>query len=149
MSADNATGIRIPSVFVGHTTGKALATYNTPEVVLVINDELPFNINTQLILPFSILIGLCFIIMVSVSLDLFFLELNGLLCWQVIYMIYKCIREQRRLRRHRLPKSMLKKLPVLRYTKNNANNKYDTCVICLEDFVEDDKLRVLPCSHRK
>jgi len=64
-------------------------------------------------------------------------------------MIYKCIREQRRLRRHRLPKSMLKKLPVLRYTKNNANNKYDTCVICLEDFIEDDKLRVLPCSHRK
>jgi len=68
---------------------------------------------------------------------------------QVIYMIYKCIREQRRLRRHRLPKSMLKKLPVLRYTKNNANNKYDTCVICLEDFIEDDKLRVLPCSHRE
>ncbi|XP_017130846.1 E3 ubiquitin-protein ligase RNF13 [Drosophila elegans] len=128
MSADNSSGIRIPSVFVGHTTGKALATYNTPEVVLIINDELPFNINTQLILPFSILIGLCFIIM-------------------VIYMIYKCIREQRRQRRHRLPKSMLKKLPVLRYTKNNANNKYDTCVICLEDFIEDDKLRVLPCSH--
>ncbi|KAH8250050.1 hypothetical protein KR026_004433 [Drosophila bipectinata] len=128
MSADNRTGIHIPSVFVGHTSGKALATYFTPEVVLIINDELPFNINTQLILPFSILIGLCFIIM-------------------VIYMIYKCIREQRRLRRHRLPKSMLKKLPVLRYTKNNVNNKYDTCVICLEDFVEDDKLRVLPCSH--
>lgn len=65
MSADNRTGIHIPSVFVGHTSGKALASYFTPEVVLIINDELPFNINTQLILPFSILIGLCFIIMVS------------------------------------------------------------------------------------
>ncbi|XP_017046673.1 E3 ubiquitin-protein ligase RNF13 [Drosophila ficusphila] len=128
MYADNPAGIRIPSVFVGHTAGVALTTYITPEVVLIINDELPFNINTQLILPFSILIGLCFIIM-------------------VVYMIYKCIREQRRQRRHRLPKRMLKKLPVLRYTKNNANNKYDTCVICLEDFIEDDKLRVLPCSH--
>ncbi|XP_022223027.1 E3 ubiquitin-protein ligase RNF13 [Drosophila obscura] len=128
MSADNRSGINIPSVFVGHTAGKALATYFTPEVVLIINDELPFNINTQLILPFSILIGLCFLIM-------------------VIYMIYKCIREQRRLRRHRLPKSLLKKLPVLRYKKNNTNNKYDTCVICLDEFVEDDKLRVLPCSH--
>jgi len=72
MSADNSTGIRIPSVFVGHTTGVALVTYMTPEVVLIINDELPFNINTQLILPFSILIGLCFIIMVR---DL---KLNGL-----------------------------------------------------------------------
>lgn len=64
-------------------------------------------------------------------------------------MIYKCIREQRRLRRYRLPKSMLKKIPVLHYTKNNTSIKYETCVICLEDFVEDDKLRVLPCSHRK
>lgn len=71
MSADNRTGIHIPSVFVGHTSGKALASYFTPEVVLIINDELPFNINTQLILPFSILIGLCFIIMVG-DLSFFF-----------------------------------------------------------------------------
>ncbi|EDW85126.1 uncharacterized protein Dwil_GK12779 [Drosophila willistoni] len=128
MSADNSTGIYIPAVFVGHTSGKFLASLVSTDIVVIINDELPFNINTQLILPFSILIGLCFLIM-------------------VIYMIYKCIREQRRQRRHRLPKSMLKKLPILRYTKNSVNNKYDTCVICLEEFVEDDKLRVLPCSH--
>ncbi|KAL7731273.1 hypothetical protein ACLKA6_014449 [Drosophila palustris] len=128
MTANNAQGIHIPSVFVGLTTGKTLLSFSTPEVVLIINDELPFNINTQLILPFSILIGLCFLTM-------------------IIYMIYKCIREQRRLRRYRLPKSMLKKIPVLRYTKNNTSIKYETCVICLDDFVEDDKLRVLPCSH--
>ncbi|XP_034112261.1 E3 ubiquitin-protein ligase Godzilla [Drosophila albomicans] len=128
MTANNSTGIHISSVFVGLTTGKTLLSFSSPEVVLIINDELPFNINTQLILPFSILIGLCFLTM-------------------IIYMIYKCIREQRRLRRYRLPKSMLKKLPVLRYTKNNTNIKYETCVICLDDFVEDDKLRVLPCSH--
>lgn len=64
MSAKNASGIYIPAVFVGHTTGISLMTFFTPEVILVINDELPFNINTQLILPFSILIGLCFLIMV-------------------------------------------------------------------------------------
>lgn len=128
MTASNSSGIHIPSVFVGLTTGKTLLSFTTPEVVLIINDELPFNINTQLILPFSILIGLCFLTM-------------------IIYMIYKCIREQRRLRRYRLPKSMLKKIPVLRYTKNNTSIKYETCVICLDDFVEDDKLRVLPCSH--
>ncbi|KAH8382654.1 hypothetical protein KR009_004651 [Drosophila setifemur] len=128
MSADNHTGIHIPSVFVGHNTGNALATYFTPNAVLIINDELPFNINTQLILPFSILIGVCFIVM-------------------VIYMIYKCIREQRRQRRHRLPKRGLRKLPLFAYSKKNGNNKYDTCVICLEDFVEDEILRLLPCSH--
>ncbi|XP_036229452.1 E3 ubiquitin-protein ligase Godzilla isoform X2 [Bactrocera oleae] len=127
MSAKNASGIYIPAVFVGHTTGISLMTFFTPEVILVINDELPFNINTQLILPFSILIGLCFLIM-------------------IFYMIYKCVREERRLRRHRLPKNMLKKLPILKYTKN-CDLSQDTCVICLDEFAEGDKLRVLPCKH--
>ncbi|CAD6995740.1 unnamed protein product [Ceratitis capitata] len=127
MSASNSSGIYIPSVFVGHTTGLNLMTFFTTDVILVINDELPFNINTQLILPFSILIGLCFLIM-------------------VFYMIYKCVREERRLRRHRLPKNMLKKLPILKYTKN-CDLSQDTCVICLEEFAEGDKLRVLPCKH--
>lgn len=73
MTANNAAGIHIPSVFVGLTTGKTLLSFTSPEVVLIINDELPFNINTQLILPFSILIGLCFLTMVCgiVSFDLF------------------------------------------------------------------------------
>ncbi|XP_075145531.1 godzilla E3 ubiquitin protein ligase isoform X2 [Haematobia irritans] len=127
MSAQNSSGIMIPSVFVGHTAGMTLRSFLTPEIVLVINDELPFNINTQLILPFSILIGICFLIM-------------------IFYMIYKCIREERRLRRYRLPKRMLKKLPIIKYTKN-SDIAYDTCVICLETFAEGDKLRVLPCKH--
>ncbi|XP_061396974.1 E3 ubiquitin-protein ligase Godzilla [Musca vetustissima] len=127
MSAQNSSGIMIPAVFVGHTTGMNLKSFFTPEIVLVINDELPFNINTQLILPFSILIGLCFLVM-------------------IFYMIYKCIREERRLRRYRLPKRMLKKLPIIKFTKN-SNIAYDTCVICIETFAEGDKLRVLPCKH--
>ncbi|XP_067615486.1 E3 ubiquitin-protein ligase Godzilla isoform X2 [Eurosta solidaginis] len=127
MSAKNSSGIYIPAVFVGQTTGIALVSFFTAEIILVINDELPFNINTQLILPFSILIGLCFLIM-------------------IFYMIYKCIREERRLRRHRLPKNMLKKLPILKYTKN-CDLSQDTCVICLDEFAEGDKLRILPCKH--
>lgn len=72
MSAQNSTGIVIPSVFVGRTTGSNLKNFFTSEIVLVINDEMPFNINTQLILPFSILIGLCFLIMVSRDFNKFY-----------------------------------------------------------------------------
>ena len=72
MSAENASGIRIPSVFVGQSSGENLLGFLPREVMLVINDELPFNINTQLILPFAILIGLCFLIMVSLSISLCF-----------------------------------------------------------------------------
>jgi len=63
-------------------------------------------------------------------------------------MIYKCIREERRLRRNLLPKKMLKKLPLLKFTKN-SDLPHDTCVICLDDFAEGDKIRVLPCQHGK
>lgn len=49
-------------------------------------------------------------------------------------------------RRHRLPNSSLKKIPIAKYRKGDP---YETCAICLEDFVEEEKLRVLPCSHGK
>lgn len=130
MSANNDEGIVIPSIFVGETTGKIIL-YNylfTDQFVLVINDDLPFNINTHLILPFTIVVGLCFIIMIG-------------------FMIVKCVREQRRLRRHRLPSSMLKKIPSIRFSKGQQSESYDTCAICLEDYGEGDKLRILPCSH--
>lgn len=75
MSAKDSTGINIPSVFVGLTTGKNLKSLAGNEYFLVINDELPFNINTQLILPFSILIGLCFLIMVKILTLFYFFSL--------------------------------------------------------------------------
>lgn len=156
MSAQNSSGIMIPSVFVGHTTGMSLKSFFTPEIVLVINDELPFNINTQLILPFSILIGICFLIMVCKHTYIFYVFFSFLstfnavvvIVFKIFYMIYKCIREERRLRRYRLPKRMLKKLPIIKFTKN-SNIAYDTCVICIETFAEGDRLRILPCKHRK
>lgn len=63
-------------------------------------------------------------------------------------MVYKCVREERRLRRYRLPKCMLKKLPIFKYSKT-SDLDYSMCVICLEEFIENDKLRILPCKHRE
>lgn len=129
MSAQNPDDIVIPSVFVGELTGKIISQrYQfTEDCYIVMNGELPFNINTHLILPFSIVVGLCFIIMIG-------------------FMIVKCIREQRRLRRHRLPASVLKTIPVVKFVKSLP---YDMCAICLEDYTEGEKLRVLPCGHGK
>lgn len=130
MSADNEAGIGIPSMFVGEMTGKMIIyqyLYNSG-FALVLNGDLPFNINTNLIVPFTIIVGLCFIVMIG-------------------FMIMKCIREQRRLRRHRLPGSALKKIPIVRFTKEMT--QYEMCAICIDDYVEGDRLRVLPCGHGK
>nr|CAD7262805.1 unnamed protein product [Timema shepardi] len=58
--------------------------------------------------------------------------------------VVKCIKDRRRQQRHRLPSSSLKKIPTSKFTKGDP---YETCAICLEDYQEGEKLRVLPCSH--
>lgn len=130
MSANNDDGIDIPSMFVGESTGRIIVVnylYDN-EFVLVLNDDLPFNINTHLIVPFAIVVALCFIVMIG-------------------FMIMKCLREQRRLRRHRLPGSVLKKIPIIRFNKEEHMSLYEICAICIEDYEDGDRLRVLPCSH--
>lgn len=51
-----------------------------------------------------------------------------------------------KLRKNRFPKSALKKIPTKKYQKSD---KYDTCPICLNEYEEGVKIRILPCEHGK
>lgn len=65
MLAKDPTGIIIPSVFVSEITGLIIKeNYLYDELYFIlINDDSPFNI-THLLLPFAIVVGICFLIMV-------------------------------------------------------------------------------------
>lgn len=127
MSANHAGDIVIPSVFIGENNGiYIIENFLYPQAFsLIITDDVPFNINNNLIIPFAIVVGLCFIIMIC-------------------FMIIRCIRERRRMLRHRLPSSVLKKIPIVKFAKGM---QYDTCAICLDDYIDNERLRVLPCHH--
>lgn len=118
----------IPSVFIGFTAAEEILRKYTfeinPDVRLILTNDDPFDINAYL-LPFAIVVGVCFLVMLGI-------------------VLFKCIQDHRRRRRHRLPKSALKKLPIHKFKDGDP---FETCCICLDDFEEGDKLRILPCDH--
>lgn len=64
MSAKDPTNITIPSVFVSEFTGSYLRdVYSYNEGYFVIINDQPLNINTHLLLPFAIVVGICFLVM--------------------------------------------------------------------------------------
>ncbi|XP_046440702.1 E3 ubiquitin-protein ligase RNF13-like [Daphnia pulex] len=126
MAGEDDDDIIIPAVFIGQDDGlKIQSIYQYYDgYMLLLTNELPFNLNSYL-LPFAIVVAICFAIM-------------------VVFMLIKCVKERRRSRRIRLPSSSLKTIPTNKFKKGDP---YDTCAICLEDYVDGDKLRILPCSH--
>jgi len=116
----------VPAVLVSNEDGLSLKNYYTYDkgYFIIVTPDFGHSLITYL-LPFAIVIGICLFIMVS-------------------FMVIKCIRDRRKSRRHRLSSKHLKKLPTTKFKKGDH---YDTCAICLDEYVEGEKLRVLPCGH--
>jgi E3 ubiquitin-protein ligase RNF13 len=125
MSSSGEHNVYIPSVFIGESDGLEIInnfTYTQGYHVLLIEDE--YNISIYLI-PFCVVVATCFLIMMSV--------------FAIKFIIY-----YRKSRKNRLSRSALKKIPTKKYQKTD---KYDTCPICLDEYEEGVKIRILPCEH--
>ncbi|KAL5254390.1 hypothetical protein ACHWQZ_G013989 [Mnemiopsis leidyi] len=118
----------VKAVFVGLSTGETLKSnylYSVnPSALVTLTPyyTLPWH---MYIVPFLIVISICFLLM-------------------FIFLVIKKVRRYQRRRRARLPASKLKKLKILIYSEVD---EYDMCAICLDDFEDGDKLRILPCNH--
>ncbi|KAJ2002236.1 hypothetical protein GGI04_003423 [Coemansia thaxteri] len=132
-ASGDTSDVHIPSSFIARTEYNGLrdAALNTPSgdalwIKLVCNEyyELPF-------------------------LDVLFITiLSPMLMMGFIYVLYRL-----RLRQHRLrdlaPADLVNSLPI----KTFYHSKYREgdpaeCAICLDDFDDEDELRILPCKHQ-
>ncbi|KAK6644567.1 hypothetical protein RUM43_000834 [Polyplax serrata] len=127
MAADNPNKIHIPSVFIGSEAGLLIKNNYLFDngYFILITDDVPFNFTSQLLIIFSVLVAFCIFVI-------------------IFFLIVKYFKDRRRQRRYCLPKSSLNKITIHKFKKNDP---YEICAICLEEYVENDKLRVLPCSH--
>lgn len=122
--------VNIPSVFVGWTSGfeigrKYCYGCSFLNYTITINNNTPQDFKSYILWPFAIVVGTCFILMLS-------------------FMIFKWCRDISKRKKSRLSTKVLKKIPTKKFKKGDD---YDVCAICLDDYEEGDKLRILPCSH--
>ncbi|KAK7925565.1 hypothetical protein WMY93_007875 [Mugilogobius chulae] len=121
-----AEEIEIPSVFTSYYASQILIRYIIPEkgayVILKPDFSFPFALY---LIPFCGVIGLIIIVM-------------------SVVLIIRCVQHSKRMRKNRLSKEQLKRIPTHVFSKGDD---YDLCAICLDEYEEGDKLRVLPCSH--
>jgi E3 ubiquitin-protein ligase RNF13 len=80
------------------------------------------------IIPFAIIVGLCVFV-------------------TLVFVVVRVVGHQRSVRRWRFPRANLRKIPTKKFKK--GEDDFDSCAICLDDYEDGEKLRLLPCSHGK
>lgn len=64
-----------------------------------------------------------------------------------IYISWK-LRQKNRLKQQVAPVDVVSKLATKRFSVEKLKeNEAEECAICLEDYINGEKLRVLPCRH--
>ncbi|XP_062521337.1 E3 ubiquitin-protein ligase RNF13-like [Corticium candelabrum] len=127
--ADFAARVVIPSLMVSYETGELLK----KDVLFNINKNMTVRLTDEYVMlwrlyvvPFVIIVGLCVFV-------------------TVVFVVIRVVGHHRALRRWRFPRANLRKIPTKRFKK--GVDDCDSCAICLDEYEDGEKLRVLPCQH--
>ncbi|CAF2925301.1 unnamed protein product [Rotaria sp. Silwood2] len=125
--------VRIPSTLITHMDGLTLISrylYNTTSV----NSTSIYHVK---IVPEQPLPMAAYLVPILVVMAFLILGLIG-------FVLVKMYLQRRHTRRHRLPRSALKQLKIKKFVKGDP---WEVCAICLDDYEDGAKLRILPCDH--
>ncbi|KRX43108.1 Stromal cell-derived factor 2 [Trichinella murrelli] len=119
--------VTIPALMISRTCGlKLINDYPSKDGYgVLIRLWWSYNNALKFLIPLVAVIGVSFLILLSV-------------------VSFRWFRNQQRLQRRRLTRRQLKKIPNRKYKKGD---EHEMCAICLEDFADGDKMRLLPCGH--
>lgn len=117
--------IRIPSTFIGLSSSNLLSQFDRRLDVSIVIIEYDSNTEEILLITLAAVFSFAAIIVLG-------------------FVIGIGIRNCCKNRSQMLSWWKLKRLPVHVFKKGDL---YDNCAICLEEYNEGDKLRVLPCAH--
>ncbi|CAF0776380.1 unnamed protein product [Rotaria sordida] len=132
-SGSSGKNVHIPSTLITRTNGLKLIShylYNKTSV----NSTPLYHIK---IMPEETLPVTAYLIPIAVILAFTILGLIG-------FILVKIYLRRRQTRRHRLPRSALKQLKIKKFVKGDP---WEVCAICLDDYEDGAKLRILPCDH--
>jgi hypothetical protein len=125
----NVSDINVPSVFVSGFDGMELQEFDffnsQRHYIVVIYSDYIFPISFYL-MPFFVVV------------------IVGLIAMVGGFLLKVCL-DWRAKRRNRLSRRHLKRLTEKKFHK--GVDPYETCAICLDDYEEGDRIRILPCGH--
>ncbi|KAJ1967162.1 hypothetical protein IWQ62_002031 [Dispira parvispora] len=130
-SPDITDDIAIPSVFVGQSAYRELcALLNSP----------PVPVRVRLVHNGLYNLPLADVILVTVF--------SPVIMLLVVYALFR-IRQYQRHRRELAPQDFVAGLPTKTFfIAKKLPNEPEECAICLEDYVDEDEIRILPCYHQ-
>lgn len=126
----DTSDVKIPSVFVAQTEYRALRSIVDKRVGKHVELQL---VKDNLLQP---LLDVIIVVILSPTVMMIFIYV----CWR--------IRQRQRRKQDIAPQQVVGSLATkIFFESKRQENEQQECAICLEDYVDEDELRILPCKH--
>ncbi|KAF0543559.1 transferrin receptor ectodomain, apical domain-containing protein [Gigaspora margarita] len=126
----DTSDVKIPSVFVAQTEYRDLKS-----LLVVAKEPVEIQLLKDDLLQWPLL-DVIIVVILSPTVMMIF-----------IYVLWR-IRQRQRRKQDIAPQQVVGNLPTkIFYRSKRQENDPQECVICLEDYVDEDELRIMPCKH--